>query len=182
MEPKVHLLVTALFVALMWSELGITTGLVTKQREPLNRLVRDPVAARKEDVELHVQIHAATTSSNFTGCGDHATNISGLLNNFRPCIPAVSVISEPPSKDCCTQVHAYGITCLCSMFTNYRSTIPSRLVSEDKIVGLPTECNLHVPEGSVCDGISIPTKKSTEDLDSAGKPKTSNFRWFTFTP
>lgn len=165
MSGKQRMLAAALLLALMWASQGTSTAADTAQRVPSLRATE-----RTEDDDRPL-IHAELKHANVTACGTYL-GVDDVLRKFIRCLPAVSTISEDPSDACCSQVRSTGLTCLCSIFTNYRSKAPKGIVDSHKIVNLPSKCNVPVPEGSTCDGVPLPTGENAA-LNSADTSDTT---------
>jgi hypothetical protein len=145
MDSRSQMLIIVLLLSLM----GMGTVVMGRTVESQLK-----VPTPKVDHGRRQQIAHPQPASSSTACDDQYPVPQDLLDQFLPCVPAVFIVSTPSTAQCCGQLQAKGLTCLCSLFVRYRSRIPRGLVSMPKVRQLPRQCGLPVPEGTVCDGAS----------------------------
>ncbi|BBM97313.1 protein MpLTP-like63 [Marchantia polymorpha subsp. ruderalis] len=84
-------------------------------------------------------------------------SVSQTISELVPCFSAVSsntTTEVAPSKSCCDAVNSQGIDCLCSVYTEVKSSIPSS-ISVSKIKRIPKACNMTIPAGYTCEGEAV---------------------------
>ncbi|KAG6548434.1 hypothetical protein Mapa_009921 [Marchantia paleacea] len=84
-------------------------------------------------------------------------SVSATIIDLVPCASAVSsntTTEVAPSKKCCDALNSQGIECICSVYEQVKSSIPSSL-SVSKMKKLPKTCNMTVPAGYTCDGEAV---------------------------